>query len=70
MGAPEDSHEKENQREPFKWAGLESVMSELESLCPEAQHRQMEGQQIGCESRVKDEILSAACDCHGDSCCC
>ncbi len=66
MGAPEESHEKANQREPFKSPGLESIAEEIES----AQHRNLEGGQICCESQILDEIWSAACDCHGDSCCC
>jgi hypothetical protein len=66
MGAPEDSHGKDNQRGPFKCLGLERLISEIES----AQDCHMEGRQIECETRIQDEILSAACDCHGDSCCC
>jgi hypothetical protein len=66
MGNPEESHGKHNQRESFKSLGLESLTSEIES----GQHRSMERQQICCESRIQDEIFSAACDCHGDSCCC
>jgi hypothetical protein len=66
MGAPDESYGKESQREPFKFLGRESLISEIES----AEHRSMERRQICCESRVQDEILSAACDCHGDGCCC
>ncbi len=76
MGTPDEKETMENRTEPFKFSGRESMISEIESLCPEDeffvrdQHRHIEGQQIACESRVRDEILSAACDCHGDSCCC
>ncbi|MGO9569782.1 MAG: hypothetical protein ACLP5H_19795 [Desulfomonilaceae bacterium] len=76
MGTPDESHEEEKPREPFKFIGLASMIEEIESRSPEdkffvcAEHRQTEGQQIACESRIRDEILSAACDCHGDSCCC
>ena len=76
MGTRDESHEKENRSEPFKCIGLESMVSEIESLSPEdefyvwAQHPHGESQQIGCESPILDEIRSAACDCHGDSCCC
>ncbi len=66
MGIHDDKGTEENRKEPFKFLGRESLISEIES----AEHRSMEHQQICCESRIQDEILSAACDCHGDSCCC
>ena len=70
MGTRDERETKEKPTEPFK------LVSEIESLSPEdeflvwAQHCKLEGQKIACESRVQDEILSAVCDCHGDSCCC
>jgi hypothetical protein len=76
MGAPDESYGKEKRSEPFKCIGLESMVPEIESLSPEdefyvwAQHPHIVSQQIGCESQILDEICSAACDCHGDSCCC
>jgi hypothetical protein len=76
MGAPDESHEKENQGEPFWFPGPESMVEEMGSLSPEdefftlAQRPSMESGQICCESQILDEIWSAACDCHGDSCCC
>jgi hypothetical protein len=76
MGTPDEAETKKMRAEPFKFSGLESNISEIESLSPEdeffvrAQRGDIEGEQIGCESRILDEICSAACDCHGDSCCC
>ena len=76
MGTPDEKETKENRTEPLKFNDRESLISETESLSPEdgcfvcGQHRHVEGQQGGCESRVMDEIRSAACDCHGDGCCC
>ena len=70
MGTPDERETKEKRSEPFK------LVSETESVIPEgesfvwAQQCKTEGQKIACESRVQDEILSASCDCHGDSCCC
>jgi hypothetical protein len=66
MGANDERREQENQGDRFRCLGLERLILEIES----AQHCCMEGRQIECESRVLDEIRSAACDCHGDSCCC
>lgn len=76
MSAHNESHEKESQRDAFKSVGMESTIDKKESLSPEdqfllwAQQRGMENCQTECESRIREEILSAACDCHGDSCCC
>ena len=66
MGAPDERETKENREEPFKFLSRESLISEIES----AEHRSMERRQICCESRIQAEMFSAACDCHGDSCCC
>jgi hypothetical protein len=66
MGAPDERREQENQGDRFRCLGLERLISEIES----AQGCCMEGRQTKCESRVRDEVLSAACDCQGDSCCC
>jgi hypothetical protein len=66
MDTPDERRGQEQRSERFKFLGLESLISEIES----AQHRSMEREQICCESRIQDEIFSAACDCHGDSCCC
>lgn len=69
MGTPDEKETKEERTEPFKSNGRESLSPEDECfVC--AQYRHAEGQQGGCESRILDEIRSAACDCHGDSCCC
>jgi|GEM_PF-5195185 hypothetical protein len=66
MGANDERREQENQVDRFRCLGLERLISEIES----AQHCCMEGRLTACESRIRDEIMSAACDCHGDSCCC
>jgi len=66
MGAPDERREQENQGDRFRCLGLERLISEIEST----QACCMEGRQVESESRIRDEILSAACDCHGDSCCC
>ncbi len=75
MGAPEDGRAKVNQREPVWFPEPESMIETKESLSSDQQfftqgHRAVENRQICCESRIYDAIESAACDCHGDSCCC
>jgi hypothetical protein len=76
MGTPDEKDTKENQKEPFESLGRESICSEVESVSPgnefllRAECHAGEGRQMVCDSRLYDEILSASCDCHGDSCCC
>lgn len=69
MGTPDEKETKENRSEPFKFNDRESLSPEDE-ICVCGQHGHIEGQHVGCESEVRDEICSGACDCHGDSCCC
>lgn len=76
MSTADKSNKNEDSKEPFKRLGLESIAPEKESLLPAEESflraRQCRDQprEIGCESRVFDELVSAACDCRGDGCCC
>jgi hypothetical protein len=76
MGTPDEKETRENQKESFKFLGRESVCSEVESVSPDnefllrSECHSEQDREIVCDSRLYDEISSAACDCHGDSCCC